>query len=258
MTRSTKLFTRAAAAGLAAVVATALAACSSSGGSAKTSGAASPTGGASSSSGRRRRRPAGQGQAGHHDGRQELQRGVSPRRAVLPGAASPGLHGQAQGQHRQLGDHRQGDDQRPDRHVPRVHRRDLHRAREAQRPPGQRAADLRRREEVGGGARVHDLEPDAVPGRRRPCGPQGLRVLARQPQDDRGHEEGRVVHLRRSAGEQDALSGRRGPEQGVRPEPVVQAARRSVRSTRRSTRRRSTRSPSSPPTASWPAGSTPC
>jgi osmoprotectant transport system substrate-binding protein len=48
VTRSSKLFTRAAAAGLAAVMATALAACSSSGGGAKTTGAAAPTGGGSS------------------------------------------------------------------------------------------------------------------------------------------------------------------------------------------------------------------
>ena len=55
-------------------------------------------------------RPAGQGQAGGHDRRQELHRAVHPRRALRAGAARQGLHGERQVEHRLLGDHRQGAD----------------------------------------------------------------------------------------------------------------------------------------------------
>ena len=55
------------------------------------------------------------------------------------------------------------------------------------------------------------LNADAVPGRRRRRRQQVLRPEAR-PEDHRRPEEGRLVHLRRPAGERDPLPGRRRPK----------------------------------------------
>ena len=142
-------------------------------------------------------------EAGDHARHQELRRGVHPRPALRPGAPGEGLPGDLQGQLRLLRARRQGDHEREDEPLSRVHGHHRPRPREVEERAEVGECHLRRREEVRGDARPDAAQSDAV----------------------RGHGHVHDAHL-------DGDEGR--PEDDERPEASSSRSRtRAIRSARR-------------------------
>ena len=122
----TGLFSRIAAGTVAVAVAATMAACSSSGGKKAASG-----GGSSSSAGGGSSSQPGKGKPAITMGDKNFAEEYLLGELYSQALKAKGYTVTLKGNIGVLGRHRQGPDQRPDRHVPRVHRRHLHRARQA-------------------------------------------------------------------------------------------------------------------------------
>ena len=164
--------------------------------------------------------------------------------------AGEGLPGHLQGQLRLVGACRQGDHEREDELVSRVHGHRRARPREGEERAEVGECDLRRREEVREHARLDAAQPDAVRGHGH-LHDAHLDGAEGRPQDDERPQEAQVVLVRGLSGVRDANHVHPRDEADLRAPRTSPSSRSGASaSTRCSTRARRPEGTASPPTRS--------